>query len=327
MSDNRFPLVSVIMPVYNGEDFIDAAITSILEQTYQNLELILIDDCGMDKSMEKVSYYAQKDERVRIIHNPHNMGIAYARNIGMRQSHGKYIAIMDDDDWAYPARIQKQADFLESHPEYGVVGAMTQWIDENANVIKWEKAMPADPLKVKAFFLFYNIFNNSEVMFRKEIMERYKISYEDHMLGMEDFKFWIRMSKVTNITNLNEVLVQHRITENSETSRIIREQGGVRRQKFAQLQRYSLEQSGFTLKEEEYEFLSDMLREEGIKKDAKGHEMIRLFYIFYDLVCQARQANMDITMVIAEWFRNLYVEKINAMQILDLWGDGDVWNG
>ncbi len=152
MSDNRFPLVSVIMPVYNGEDFIDAAITSILEQTYQNLELILIDDCGMDKSMEKVSYYAQKDERVRIIHNPHNMGIAYARNIGMRQSHGKYIAIMDDDDWAYPARIQKQADFLESHPEYGVVGAMTQWIDENANVIKWEKAMPADPLKVKAFF-------------------------------------------------------------------------------------------------------------------------------------------------------------------------------
>ena len=105
-------------------------------------------------------------------------------------------------------------------------------------------------------------------MFRKEIMERYKISYEDHMLGMEDFKFWIRMSKVTNITNLNEVLVQHRITENSETSRIIREQGGVRRQKFAQLQRYSLEQSGFTLKEEEYEFL----RYAKGRRDQKGCE-------------------------------------------------------
>lgn len=319
MFDHNSPLVSVIMPVYNGEAFIDAAITSILGQTYQNLELILIDDCGIDKSMEKAHYYAVKDKRIRIIYNPHNMGIAYARNIGIQQSKGKYIAIMDDDDWAYPARVERQVNFLESHGEYGVVGTMAQWIDKNATVIRWEKIMPTDPLEIKVLFLFYNIFNNSEVMFRKEIMDQHKIYYEDHMLGMEDFKFWIQMSKITKITNINEVLVQHRITDNSETARIARNKREIRKKKFAELQRYSLEQSGFSLTGKEYVFLSDMLREEGVKNNATGYEMNKLFQIFSKLINQARRETMDITSVMEKWFRNIFVEKVNSMEILEMW--------
>ncbi len=319
MLDHNSPLVSVIMPIYNGEAFIDAAITSILGQTYQNLELILIDDCGTDQSMEKAHYYAVKDKRIRIICNPRNMGIAYARNIGIQQSKGKYIAIMDDDDWAYPARIERQVYFLENNIEYGVVGSMAQWIDKNANIIKWEKIMPTDPLEIKVFFLFYNIFNNSEVMFRKEIMDQYKIYYEDHMLGMEDFKFWICMSKITNITNINEVLVQHRVTDHNETSRITRNKKAIREKKFAELQRFSLEKSGFSLTREEYVFLSDMLREEGVRKNASGYELIRLFHIFSDLISQARKENMEILSAMEEWFRNIFVEKMNSMNILDFW--------
>ena len=89
------PMVSVIMPVYNGEKYIRKALESILNQTFQDFELIIIDDCGNDSSMIIVNEY--KDSRIRVFHNNVNKGIAFSRNRAIQESKGKYIAIMDDD--------------------------------------------------------------------------------------------------------------------------------------------------------------------------------------------------------------------------------------
>ena len=90
------PAISVIMPVYNAEKYIRKSIESILYQTFEDFELVLIDDCGNDKSMEIARQFS--DERIRIIENADNIGISSSRNRGIKESHGKYIALMDDDD-------------------------------------------------------------------------------------------------------------------------------------------------------------------------------------------------------------------------------------
>ena len=166
--------VSVIMPVYNGERYIREAIKSILNQTYKNFELLIIDDCGQDKSMDIVRAYAKIDDRIRIIYNRSNKGIAYSRNVGLDVCDGEYIAIMDDDDYAFNYRLSKQVEFLDNNPQYDVVGGKAKWIDGEGRVIKPEIDLLKDEKKIKTMFLFFNIFNNSEVMFRKEIVDKYK---------------------------------------------------------------------------------------------------------------------------------------------------------
>lgn len=313
------PMISVIMPVYNGEKYIAVAIESILNQTYTDFELILIDDCGTDRSMEIALDYAEKDERIRVIHNPKNMGIAYSRNVGLDNSRGKYIAIMDDDDYSFAYRFEKQVTFLEKNTDYGVLGGAAQWIDENGNVTKPEVALLTDRNYIKAMFLFFNLFNNSEVMFRKEIVERHQIRYEDNLLGMEDFKFWIRMSKVTYMTNIDELLLQHRMISDNETSRVMANKREERKQLFAQLQRYSLELSGFSLDEEKLEVLNRVLNEDGTATATSKRELMKLYEAFYELIMQAREMKLDITDAIEHWFRNIYVDKVALMSAENMW--------
>lgn len=224
--------VSVIMPVYNGERYIREAIKSILNQTYKNFELLIIDDCGQDKSMDIVRAYAKIDDRIRIIYNRSNKGIAYSRNVGLDVCDGEYIAIMDDDDYAFNYRLSKQVEFLDNNPQYDVVGGKAKWIDGEGRVIKPEIDLLKDEKKIKTMFLFFNIFNNSEVMFRKEIVDKYNIRYEDGLLGMEDFKFWIRVSKISAISNIDDLILLHRMTPNNETNRVMNEKQDERRNCF-----------------------------------------------------------------------------------------------
>ena len=109
------PLVSILMPCYNNADYIGEAIESILCQSLQDFELIVLDDCSTDNSAEIISSFA--DERIVYHHNEQNMGLANNLNIGIRMACGKYIARMDGDDISLPDRLKTQIDFLETHPD------------------------------------------------------------------------------------------------------------------------------------------------------------------------------------------------------------------
>lgn len=110
------PLVSVVMPVYNREKLVTRAVDSILNQTYQNLELIIVDDGSIDNTPAILNYYKQKDPRVKILTNQSNKGISYSRQRGLDTAIGKYVAIMDSDDWSVPERIEKSVVFMKEHP-------------------------------------------------------------------------------------------------------------------------------------------------------------------------------------------------------------------
>ena len=311
--------VSVIMPVYNGERYIREAIKSILNQTYKNFELLIIDDCGQDKSMDIVRAYAKIDDRIRIIYNRSNKGIAYSRNVGLDVCDGEYIAIMDDDDYAFNYRLSKQVEFLDNNPQYDVVGGKAKWIDGEGRVIKPEIDLLKDEKKIKTMFLFFNIVNNSEVMFRKEIVDKYNIRYEDGLLGMEDFKFWIRVSKISAISNIDDLILLHRMTPNNETNRVMNEKQDERKELFSSLQRYSLELSGFKLTEAQYRILSKILNEDGTSSAESKQELFDMYNSFYELIKQARDKKLDITQAMEYWFRDLFADKVALISADNMW--------
>ena len=240
-------LISVIVPVYQAERYIAETLESLLNQTYDNFEVLLVDDCGNDRSIQIAKHYA--DSRFRFIRNPYNCGIAYSRNRGLECSRGELIAILDDDDVCMPYRFEKQVYFMKCYPEIDVVGGESIWIDNTGTMIRDRIAMPDNSDYIKTSFLFENVYNSSEVMFRSSLVENNGIRYKDGMLGMEDFRFWIDCSKVGKFSNLHEMLLKRRMTSDNATSQILEKRQKERSLLYRSLQEYSLRQSGFQLTE------------------------------------------------------------------------------
>ena len=130
--EDRWPLVSVIMPVYNAESFLKDAIDSILSQTYRNIELLIIDDGSIDNSSQIIQSYT--DCRIRFYMNDDNKGLVYTLNRGIALANGKYIARMDSDDISLPTRLERQIDYIEKY-NLDLIGCMTERIDMEGNCV------------------------------------------------------------------------------------------------------------------------------------------------------------------------------------------------
>ena len=130
----NLPLVSVVMPVYNGEKYLKEAIDSVLSQSYQNIELVIVNDGSTDSGSQIVKKYT--DPRIRFVENESNSGIVYSRNKGLESATGKYVATLDSDDIALPDRIEKQVLFLENNSEYGMCGTFFSTIDSAGMFVK-----------------------------------------------------------------------------------------------------------------------------------------------------------------------------------------------
>ncbi len=124
--------VSIIMGVYNDQIFLREAIQSILDQTYTNFEFIICNDCSTDNSPEIIEEYAKKDARIVFLNNEHNLGLASTLNNCISHATGEYIARMDSDDISMPKRLETEVNFLDSHPEYAVVGTQVEYINNQS---------------------------------------------------------------------------------------------------------------------------------------------------------------------------------------------------
>ena len=117
------PKVTVLMPVYNGEKYLKEAITSILLQTFDDFEFLIINDGSSDASVDIIQSF--RDPRIRLVHNDTNIGLIATLNKGLKLAHGKYVARMDQDDISLPRRLEKQTYFMDNNPDVGVCGT---WI-------------------------------------------------------------------------------------------------------------------------------------------------------------------------------------------------------
>lgn len=203
------PIVSVIMPVYNGERYLQPAIRSILEQTMGDFELIVIDDASSDGT---ASLLAQCDDpRLRVIRHDSNRGIVDALNHGLSHARGQYIARMDADDISRPERLEKQLAFLQEHPDVGLVGSWILGFGEVRR--KYVHRYPVTHDAIRALMLFENAFAHSTVMFSHAVLQEHGLRYSEHFKYVEDWALWWQIAGVSRVANLPEVLLDYRINK------------------------------------------------------------------------------------------------------------------
>lgn len=165
------PLVSVTIPCYNAEKYVESAVCSIMNQTYKNLEIIITDDCSTDKTFEILQRLAKEDSRIKLYKNETNLKIVKTLNNMIFQANGKYIARMDADDVSLPERIEKQVLFLEQNSDFSFCGTNAYHIDENGKTI--DKSVLPETFEDNKFFLkFYSTFYHPTVMIRSDVYKK-----------------------------------------------------------------------------------------------------------------------------------------------------------
>lgn len=213
------PIVSVVMPVYNGSQYLREAIDSILNQTFKDFELIIVNDGSTDNSEDIILSY--KDPRLCYIKNEKNSGICITLNKGLDYAHGKYIARMDCDDISLPERFKKQVDYLERHQNIGAIGTDIITFGEGLDERYFD--FVHDQYGCKAGLLFATCFAHPTVMLRTSIINEHKLRYDDAYRGLEDFELWYRLSKYSDIVNLPEALVKYRLHKSQVTQNVTKQ--------------------------------------------------------------------------------------------------------
>lgn len=198
------PLVSVILPVYNECRFLQKAINSVINQTYPNLEIIIVNDGSTNPEVEEICLgYIN-----RIVYlKKENGGVAAALNCAIDVANGEYIARMDGDDIAYPERIYQQVRFLENNKDIDICGTNFANIDENDLIIAMSN-LPLKDYEIKAQNMFQDCLCHPSIMFRKTVFDS-GIRYDENVKA-EDYELWLRIEKKVKFANLQECLLGYR---------------------------------------------------------------------------------------------------------------------
>jgi glycosyltransferase involved in cell wall biosynthesis len=203
------PKVTVLMAVYNGEDFLREAVESILQQTYSDFEFLVIDDGSTDNTSTIIKSY--DDQRIRLVKNIENIGLTKSLNNGLQLSRGAYIARMDADEISLPNRFAEQVEFLDSNKGIGCCGTLARIFGNHDS--EWR--YPLDHDRIKVDLLFHSCLVHASVMLRQDVLKKHDILYDEECICAQDYELWVRLSNVTRLANLDSFLLLHRIHNSS----------------------------------------------------------------------------------------------------------------
>lgn len=215
--------VTVLMAVYNGRNLVVNAIESIIDQTYDDWDLLIIDDASTDGTSELLQSLAVRDARITIIRNPMNRQLAASLNIGWRQACGELIARMDADDVSLPERIERQVEFMQAHPEVAVLGTGAELVDEAGQSLGIA-FRPAEHEVLAAKIYKECPFIHPSVMIRRSFLEAlggYNERCSAGGAGPEDYDLWLRGYTRFRFHNLQEALVRYRVRRTVLLQRIL----------------------------------------------------------------------------------------------------------
>ena len=193
------PQISVVMPVYNREQYLKESIESILHQTFTDFEFIIVDDQSTDSSWQIIQEYANKDSRIVAIKNTGKKGCFPSRNCGNKLAKGKYIAVMDSDDISIPERLQTQFDFMEQNPEIGICGSWIQYFGTNNKILR----LPTNHKDIRDLTFFGCAVANGVAIYRTSL----NIEYSTDFNCAEDFDLWCRKIDETKFANIPKTLL------------------------------------------------------------------------------------------------------------------------
>jgi FkbM family methyltransferase len=221
--DTTRPLVTVLMAVHNGEPFVDQAVRSILAQSFEDFEFVIIDDKSTDGTSDRLGTY--RDPRIRLIRNEANVGLTTSLNRGLALARGTFVARQDADDISRPTRLAAQVKFLQAHPDVAVLGAQARIIDargRRVNVAPWPKS--TTDLAIRWQLLFDSPFFHACVMFRKAVVWDELGGYDESFTTSQDFELWSRIAaRGYAMRNLPTLQVDFRTHQQSASSRYRRE--------------------------------------------------------------------------------------------------------
>lgn len=201
------PSVSVLITVYNGMPLIRDTVESLLEQTYTDIELVIVDDGSTDDTVEELSRLAEIDGRVRYF-TPGRLGRGKALNFGLKHIRGNLVAINDADDLSHPERISKQVEFMNRNPDYGLVGTFFETIDMKTGAARVTRH-PTGDAEMRLAFTSGQCMQHSTVMFRREILEKIN-GYDENRKFLFDRDVFLRAAQHTKIANIPDILVTMR---------------------------------------------------------------------------------------------------------------------
>jgi hypothetical protein len=215
------PIASVIMSVWNGQTYLDQAISSVLSQSFADLEFVIVDDGSTDETPAILARHAEIDSRIRIFTLPHG-GMVRSFNFAADQSVGEYLVHLDADDVALPHRIERQVAFMAEHPEVGFSGTANRMIWPDGRTIL-EKVYPADDAAIRLELMKSCCFCHSSIIVRKELFAAAG-GYRPAFMYAEDLDLYLRLADYGKMANLDQILVLYRIHGNQVCARNVEQQ-------------------------------------------------------------------------------------------------------
>lgn len=230
--DAATPLVSIIMSVYNGEQWLDEAIDSIVQQTYTNWEFIIIDDASAKPAQDILHKY-RADPRFHIERNETQKGLTKNLNTAIARCRGSFIARMDADDKSLPRRLEKQAAYLQQHPAVAVVAGFVEWIDATGTPCgTWTDDRRANnAAAIRQLLPERNCIAHPSVMIRANVLRQYR--YNEVHTHSQDWDLWLRLCADDKlIEKINEPLLLYRVHTGSVTSLSVKKSAFAKKNEF-----------------------------------------------------------------------------------------------
>ncbi len=237
------PLVTVLMPVFNGEPYLAESIESILHQTFRDYEFVIINDGSTDASAATIERYRRRDGRIRACEQS-NRGLAATLNRGLELAKGRYVARMDQDDISLAERLAEQVAFMEAKPDVGICGAWVETFEPSGRTVL---QLPTESELIRSWLLFESVLPHPSVIMRQKTLAQQCLSYDVSCLYAEDYDLWVRSSRCTALANVPKVLLRYRL----HGSQIVRKYEDAKLASAKQVRRHQLEWLGLTPTETE----------------------------------------------------------------------------
>lgn len=207
---SSIPRVTVLMCVYNGQRYLTEAIESILRQSLEDFEFLIVNDGSTDESLKIIRSFS--DPRIRLLENRTNVGLTKSLNRGLAEARGLLVARQDADDVAHRARLEKQVNFLDAHPEVVLVGTQARYIDQDGRFLNNQLIARATSRSgIQWQLMTYSAFIHSSVMFRKKLVWDQLHGYDENFPKRQDYELTSRIASAYPVANLSQALVDCRV--------------------------------------------------------------------------------------------------------------------
>lgn len=213
------PRVTVLMPVFNGVQYLAEAIQSVLQQTFTDFEFLIIDDGSTDNSLAVIRGF--DDLRIRLVSNENNLGLVATLNMGLNFATGEYIARMDQDDICRSDRLSKQVNFMDENLNVGVCGSWVRVISRSNNYI-WK--LPGRSEEIRSWLFTAVGVAHPSVMIRRQLFIKNELFYDPMFKYIEDYELWVRAIQHMDFANIEEPLLDYRISPGQMCARYSAEQ-------------------------------------------------------------------------------------------------------